>query len=687
MIVKKIKNPKKSASKRARICRLMDYIRAPEQESSNEKCLYAGARGFLSDDHKAQKAEMLALSQEAVRSADTINHYVLSWQEGEQPSPQQVEEAVDILLKELGLEGHQTMYGLHVDTDNVHLHIAINRVDPETLKVIKPNRGFDIEAAHKAVARIEEKQGWQREAHGRYRVKSDGDVERDARGRGESRQPEQTKRDMEQRTGEKSAERIAIETGAPIIKAAASWQDLHRALAKEGMRYERTGSGAVLFVNDIGVKASRADREASLGKLEKRLGAFEPSRRQNVVERAPEPVEHVVRGWKQYIAGRRAHTAEKEAVLKALKQRQEVERKALLLRHQRERADVLQGRWEGRGELRNALESILAARRAVEQADMRDRQREQRASLRERYRPYPDLEQWLRQQDYPKLAEQWRYRATEMQHIRGGHAEPVRPCDIRDYVPMIDGEQVRYARGPMTRVDADAAFVDKGGEIDVYAWRERASVLAALQLAEQKWGTFEVAGRAQFKMLCVELAVEHGFKLDNPELQKQITQERQRQLEARAISRGLKATSVSGREGVKEARIDPAAATHERVPPAFERTTKAYASHYRDVLKLQSQGGHLADPARVDAMIAVRMRATGHTQQQVEAVLRQCAPATRQKEEIRDWDNYAKRTAEYAFGVAGKQQADALKRYWQQWQRLEGRESTQERERGRGISR
>ena len=61
---------------------------------------------------------MIALSQEAVRSKDTINHYVLSWREGEQPSPEQVEEAVSIFMDELGVKDHQAIYGLHADTDN-----------------------------------------------------------------------------------------------------------------------------------------------------------------------------------------------------------------------------------------------------------------------------------------------------------------------------------------------------------------------------------------------------------------------------------------------------------------------------------------------------------------------------------------------------------------------------------------
>lgn len=158
----------------------------------------------------------------------------------------------------------------------LHLHLAINRVHPETLKVVKINNGFDIEAAHKAIARIENAQGWQREQNGRYQVLENGELGREHIDKDKPRQPAQPKRDMENRTGEKSAERIAIEDGAPIIKKAQTWEQLHRELAAKGMRYEKTGSGATLFVGDVGVKASSADRDASLSKLQKRLGAYQP---------------------------------------------------------------------------------------------------------------------------------------------------------------------------------------------------------------------------------------------------------------------------------------------------------------------------------------------------------------------------------------------------------------------------
>ena len=86
-----------------------------------------------------------------------------------------------------------------------------------------------------------------------------------------------------------------------------------------------------------------------------------------------------------------------------------------------------------------------------------------------------------------------------------------------------------------------------------------------------------------------------------------------------------------------------------RLARSHERSAKAYARHYRDVV--QRQAGKVTDRSRVDAMIAVRMRATGHTQQQVESALRLCAPMMHPNTETRGWSNYAQRTAVYAFGA------------------------------------
>ncbi|HXI19207.1 MAG TPA: TraI/MobA(P) family conjugative relaxase, partial [Chloroflexota bacterium] len=520
MIVKKVKNPKKAASKSARGGRLTDYIVSPELENSSEKCIHAGARGFICDDFQSQQAEMLALSQEAVRSKDTINHYVLSWREGEQPSPDQVEEAVNVFMEELGLKDHQAIYGLHADTDNIHLHIAINRVHPETLRMVEINKGFDIEAAHKAIARIEHAQGWQREQNGRYQVLENGELGREHLDLDKPRQPDQPKRDMEHRTGEKSAERIAIEDGVPIIKQAKTWEQLHCELAAKGMRYEKIGSGAKIFIGDVGVKASKADRDTSLSKMQKRLGAYQPPQhRQQVAQRAPEPIKPDVPGWGDYIGGRKAHYADKTAAKLAQDKQQEQERKRLAEQQKVHRGDVLQGSWKGRGELRNAMQSIIAAEHAAEKAALKERHQVQREQHRAQFRPYPDLEQWQRQQQRPELAEQWRHRASEPQRIEGDRSEPPTPRDIRAYVPEIHGQQVHYTRKDEVGRGGGVSFVDKGKSIDIHDWRNRGTTLAALQLSAEKWGSFTVTGNDEYKTMCAKLAAEHGFKISNPELQ------------------------------------------------------------------------------------------------------------------------------------------------------------------------
>ena len=519
MVVKKVKNPRKSASKALRIRKLADYIRNPEAENKQEKCVQHGSRGFLTATAEGQKAEMLALSEEAVRSRDTVNHYVLSWQEGEVPSPAQIEEAVDVFLTELGLREHQAIFGVHVDTDNRHLHIAVNRVHPDTLKVIKPNKGFDIEAAHQAIARIEHLQGWKREERGRYQVEATGELTRDEASKAKPRQPAQPKRDMEQRTGEKSAERIAIENAPAIVKSSRSWEELHHRFAVAGMRYEKTGSGATIFIGKVGVKASSADRAASLAQLQKRFGPYEPSGSSHqVTEREPEPMKRGVPGWETYIAGRKAHSKARESAIIELRQRHQAERRQLAAGQRDHRQELLMRTdWQGKGPLRNAWQSVIAAEQAAAKAVLSERQARERHELRQQFRPYPDLEQWHRQQKKPHLAEQWRYRDHELPGMEGEGDDRPWPCGIADYAYTIKGREVHYSR--KTSMPGDIAFIDRGRRIEIQDWRNRESVLAALQLSQEKWGNITVTGNEQYKAICAELAAEHGFKIVNPELQ------------------------------------------------------------------------------------------------------------------------------------------------------------------------
>lgn len=529
MIFKKIKaNPKKAKSKAAHIRDLTSYINDPQRLKENEKVLYANGRGFICDDLLSRQHEMIALASEAPKSKNPITHYLLSWREGEQPTPEQVEEAVSLLLAEMGLVDHQVMYALHQDTDNYHLHIAVNRVHPDTYKVIKPNKGFDIEAGHRSIAKIEMAQGWQSEKNARYTVIENGEIEKDQKP-AKGRQPEQRKRDRENRTGEKSAERIAIENAASIIQESTTWPQLHERLAHAGMRYERKGSGALIFVNDIPLKPSSVDRGASMPALEKRLGAFVPARAGLVVQkREAEPIKRAP-GWAQYKAARDEHYGAKRGAQTEMRARHTAERNALFSQHKTRRDGTFKKDWKGKGDLLNAMRSVLAAEQAAEKVALQERQAQERKTHQVQFRPFPDLEAWLRYRALrPDLAEAWRYRdnlSSQPARVEGRDQQKrPAPRDIRSFTSTIKGREVRYSH----RDGGALAFTDTGKHIAVADERNPTAVLAALQLGSQKFpGGMTLTGNAEYKALCVRLAAEHGLKIINPELQADINAARE----------------------------------------------------------------------------------------------------------------------------------------------------------------
>ena len=529
MIVKKVPMSKlaPAKSKAHNVRALADYIAGPKAGGTGEKVEHRGALNVLNLDHEGQVQEMIDLAETANRSPQPVQHWILSWREGEQPSAAQADTAARMFLDEMGLAGHQALYGLHRDTENWHLHLAVNRVHPETEKVATVNNGFDHEVAHRAIARIEHAQGWQREDRGLFQIRQDGGVER-ARARDErERKPSVRARDLEERTGGRSAERLAIEEGAPAIRSARTWREMHEALAERGMRFERKGSVAILWIGDQPVKASSAGRDCSMSALQKRLGDFEPAKDATRVvtrTRAPEPIMPGAPGWEQYIEARRRHYLERSGGRERRAQQQREERQSMAARHRRERADICRGSWKGRGPLLNATRSLLAARQAGERAEQRERQKRKRGGPRRDRGRFPSYEEWLHQKDH-ELAQEWRHRERHPPSIEGPTFERPVSQDIRAFAAVVQGWHVHYRR---IGERGSPAFTDRGKEIEIYDSKRPESVLAALQLSAQKWGTFTVRGNERFLKICIELAAEHGFNIANPELQKAIAAERER---------------------------------------------------------------------------------------------------------------------------------------------------------------
>ena len=250
-----------AATTRRRVAGLLDYITAPTaagidgHRSDDEKCVHWGASGFdLATSVGDHIAEMGDRATSCRRGADPIEHIVLSWRPGEIPTPEQIDEAAKFLLRETGYEAHQAVWALHADRGHMHMHVVMNRVSADGR--MKPS-GWLLNNMHRAIAHIEEAQGWSREENGRYEIAAGDAVEVGARR--DTPSLSAPARRAEISTGLASAQRTAQER-VPDLKSVTTWTELHRVMGKAGMRYERKGSGAVIHVGERTVKASDVAR-------------------------------------------------------------------------------------------------------------------------------------------------------------------------------------------------------------------------------------------------------------------------------------------------------------------------------------------------------------------------------------------------------------------------------------------
>ena len=737
MIVKKIKNEKNDKPKAWQIGDLVDYIRHPHNRNPQEKIEYAGGRNFISGTHNGQKMEMITLARESAHSKMPVTHWIFSWKEAEQPTRKQVEELVDIFLERMELSGHQTIYGLHHDTDNYHLHIAVNRMNPETGKVMQPHKGFDIKEAHKIVAILEHRQGWESEKNALYAVLENGELARRRKDR--EVKPKQAALDFECARGEKSAQRIAQERGHGIIGNAKSWEELHQKLDGAGLRFEQKGSGAILFVGDMAVKASSVDRAFSMKKLCKKLGEFVPGKYLGVPEKiAPEPVSSVnFEEWKEYQAEyagtpENGKKPEKNFELFRIKNRHREERKIALSQLKKFGLPVL-----------NIARHCLKVQQAEEVRVLRKKTPKKRIGKSR-------FETWLRSRGLNVQAERWRHRAgleaaqktapPEQQQEKAVQNDSPEWAAFERYAAAVNAERYRVTS---IKMDADGGkktfILDKkdgatrGFSPDELAARmpemlrlqQRGENLYYTPLSEEKHhiliddmtaasleklqkdgfmpavilesspGNFQclltipklrsgfdrdVGNRLTERLNrlygdkklsgCIHPHRAPGFENRKPKHRREdggFPQVRLLYAERRECSRALELARQIDHEyaeAAKEQRERPRAVFSGRPgDPAA-----AYYAHLDNIRK------HLDidDYSRVDAMIALRMRSNGHSRADVAEAVRICAPTIREAQAGRNWQRYAERTAEYAFGMAGDVDLAKNDRYRELWRRIEG---------------
>ena len=492
--------------------------------------LHVGMKNLNSSPEKVY-LEMEGLSYENPRCKNPVLHFILSWRDYESPTNEQVDEAVNIALKELNLEECQALWALQSDTDNLHVHVAVNRISPETFKPIRPAGGWTKKALERASRKIEFLQDWEVEQSGRYEINSSGQIFE----KKEILQPEisQKARDIEAHTENESFERFAKRETAEILETAKSWDTLHQNLASKGFELERKGNGAILKQDDKAVKLSNISRNSSFSKLEQRLGKFQ-ERKNDIFVKLQSKIFYEENSsdskklfWEKYQSEKNNYSEKKSSALKKLRERQKQERKNLCSQQKAERHKLFSQSWRERGNELNQLRSLFAFVHRKEILELRERQNKKIQELKSHFmKRFPSFKDWIAEQDNEDLYRIYRYpeQFILLPEQSGVKISQPRSIDLRNYSARRGTRgSVLYCRhGNFT-----ADFSDTGKRIILNKKKlTEESVAAALQLANQKWGATQITGNAEYKELCIKAAVKYGLKLANPDLSAEVERRR-----------------------------------------------------------------------------------------------------------------------------------------------------------------
>ncbi|WP_298623908.1 TraI/MobA(P) family conjugative relaxase, partial [uncultured Legionella sp.] len=175
------------------------------------------------------------------------------------PSPQVLREIEDRVALSIGFKEHQRISVVHHDTDNLHIHVAINKIHPQTFNMIEPYRAYKTFA--QAASQLEIELDLQITNHQTRKNRSENLAD-----------------DMEHHSGIESLINWMKRHCKEKIEASRSWKEIHSILAEHGLIIRVKANGFV-FCNpqEMTVKASSISRTFSKKNLEAKLGPFVPS--------------------------------------------------------------------------------------------------------------------------------------------------------------------------------------------------------------------------------------------------------------------------------------------------------------------------------------------------------------------------------------------------------------------------
>ena len=263
---------------------LINYLLRGDRKKQKDphRVAWIEMRNMLISDPEKVPGLMRATAAKSKRVKLPVYHYVISWHKNEAPSEEIMRQVADTTCADIGLEDYQALYVAHHDTEHRHVHIVVNRVNPETGIAWRTSNDY---------ARIERSLKAQADDLGLEVVPGRHNM-RDLNTEPTTRRAKTADRRRAERIGERSratwsrervkARRQALEL---VFDNAASWTDVYQNFEQLGLHLEKKGQGMVITDGDSEMKLSQLGKEHRLNKLIERFGSEEfgniPEKRQH----------------------------------------------------------------------------------------------------------------------------------------------------------------------------------------------------------------------------------------------------------------------------------------------------------------------------------------------------------------------------------------------------------------------
>ncbi|EKF73381.1 conjugal transfer relaxase TraI [Alcanivorax hongdengensis A-11-3] len=240
---------------------LVKYI--TDEQSKTERLGLVNATNCEADTMQAVIGEVLATQQANTRAkGDKTYHLIVSFPAGEKPEDGVLKAVEERICAGLGYADHQRVSAVHHDTDNVHIHIAINKIHPTRNTMHEPYQAYRTLGG--LCDALEDEYGLQKDNHQGRKSVSQGRAS-----------------DMERHAGIESLVSWIKRECLEEIRTAKTWEELHQVMGDNGLEIRQRANGFVIESEDgTQVKASTVARDLSKPKLEARLGAFEETEAQ-----------------------------------------------------------------------------------------------------------------------------------------------------------------------------------------------------------------------------------------------------------------------------------------------------------------------------------------------------------------------------------------------------------------------